>query len=101
MNVYPAEVESVLTRHPQVAEAAVVGVPHQIYGETVIAFVVPVNGCEPTLDEIRAFCGGHLADYKLPGLLRLVPELPRTGSGKVRKNVLRDALSAELERRVP
>jgi len=101
MNVYPAEVESVLTRHPQVADAAVVGVPHQIYGETVTAFVVPVNGCEPTLDEIRAFCGDHLADYKLPRLLRLVPELPRTGSGKVRKNVLRDALSAELERRVP
>ncbi|MGQ4615620.1 AMP-binding protein [Nocardia sp. R7R-8] len=93
VNVYPAEIESVLAGHPDVLEVAVIGLPHDTYGETVTAVVVPVSGRKPDLEKLREFCRTGLAHYKIPRLLKVVDELPRTGSGKVRKNVLRDALA--------
>lgn len=93
INVYPAEVESVLAAHPDVLEVAVIGLPHDTYGETVTAVVVPAAGREPTIEELRDFCAGELARYKQPRLLRVVDSLPRTASGKIRKNVLRDNLT--------
>lgn len=95
VNVYPAEVESVLTAHPDVLEVAVLGLPHDTYGETVTAVVVPVAGRHLTLNELQEFCQGELAHYKVPRLLRIVSALPRTGSGKVLKNELRDSLIEE------
>ncbi|MGQ4599060.1 AMP-binding protein [Nocardia sp. R6R-6] len=93
VNVYPAEIESVLAGHPDVLEVAVIGLPHDTYGETVTAVVVPVADRNPDLDELREFCRAELAYYKLPRTLKVVDALPRTGSGKVRKNVLRDELA--------
>jgi fatty-acyl-CoA synthase len=89
MNVYPAEVEAAVYEHPAVAEVAVVGLPHEIYGETVTAVVVPRPGVALTLEDVRDHCAARLADYKVPRLLRLVEALPRGTSGKVLKSELR------------
>jgi fatty-acyl-CoA synthase len=89
-NVYPAEVESVLFEHPAVAEAAIVGVPDPQWGEVGRAFVVPLPGATLDADSVRAFLAPRLAKYKIPVYVDVVPALPRTGSGKVRKADLRD-----------
>jgi fatty-acyl-CoA synthase len=88
MNVYPGDVEAVLAGHPAISESAVLGVPHPVYGETVLAVVVLRPGAQLTLGELREFCSGRLADYKIPRLLQTVAELPRTASGKVLKSAL-------------
>ena len=90
LNVYPAEVEAVVFGHPAVAEVAVIGVPHPVYGETVTAVVVTRPGSHIDLDELRAFCAPVLADYKVPRRLEVVDALPRNTSGKVLKFRLRD-----------
>lgn len=87
-NVYPAEVEAVLVRHPGVAEVAVIGVPDDEYGEIVTAIVVPDG--ELTADEVIAFAREHLVAYKSPRRVELVAELPRDPMGKIRKRDLRD-----------
>ena len=94
-NVYPAEVEAVLAEHPQVAEAAVVGLPDPVWGQAVAAAVVPRPGPAPTLEALRAHCAPRLAGYKLPRRLRLVPELPRTASGKLRRAAVRADWAAD------
>ena len=86
-NVYPAEVEAVLVRHPGVAEVAVIGVPDDEYGEIVTAIVVPDG--ELTADEVIAFAREHLVAYKSPRRVELVAELPRDPMGKIRKRDLR------------
>ena len=88
-NVYPAEVESALFAHPAVAECAVVGVPHDTWGEVGRVFVVAMPGAAVEPDELRGFLTTQLAKYKVPVLYDVVDHLPRTGSGKVRKDVLR------------
>jgi len=89
-NVYPAEVESVLQGHPAIADVAVVGLPDERWGEAVTAVVVPADGAEVTLDDVRAFAEGSLARYKLPTRLQVVDELPRNPAGKILKYELRD-----------
>lgn len=91
-NVYPAEVESVLFEHPAVGVVAVVGVPDEKWGEVGMAFVVLKDGHEATAEELRTWCDGRLARYKIPAHFRFVPDLPRGGSGKVLKNELVAAL---------
>ncbi|GGY77491.1 fatty-acyl-CoA synthase [Streptomyces omiyaensis] len=88
-NVYPAEIEDALLRHPGVAEAAVIGVPDARWGEVGRAVVVPRPGCSPTAEELRAHLEGLLARYKLPRSFVLVPELPRNATGKLLKDPLR------------
>ncbi len=88
-NVYSLEVESVIARHPAVADVAVVGLPDELWGERVHAVVVPRPGSEPTASEIRAFCRQHLAGYKVPKSVEFVQELPRTAAGKVLKDRLK------------
>jgi fatty-acyl-CoA synthase len=90
-NVYPAEVEAVLHEHPRVADAAVVGVPHERWGEVGLAFVVAdgVSG-----EELIDFCAARLARFKVPRSVRFVAEIPRSSLGKIRK----DALTAEVTR---
>jgi long-chain acyl-CoA synthetase len=95
-NVYPIEVEDALARHPDVAEVAVVGVPDERWGETVKAFVVPRPGRDPAPDELVAFARERLAGYKLPRLIELVDDLPRTASGKVLKRALRERRALTL-----
>ncbi|MBS2965867.1 long-chain fatty acid--CoA ligase [Actinocrinis puniceicyclus] len=90
-NVYPAEVEAALFAHPAVAEAAVVGVPDEKWGEVGRAFVVPARGLDALPDpaHLRAFLAGRLAKYKIPVYFDFVDDLPRTASRKVQKGALR------------
>ncbi|MFD9093666.1 AMP-binding protein [Streptomyces collinus] len=91
-NIYPREIEEFLYAHPKIRDVQVVGVPHETYGEEVLACVIPRDGAEPlTLEELRAFCEGRLAHYKIPSALRLLDAFPMTVSGKVRKIELREA----------
>jgi o-succinylbenzoate---CoA ligase len=88
--VWPEEVERVLAGHPKVADVAVAGRPDPEWGSRVSAFVVPrVLDDPPSLDELRVLGAEHLARFKLPRELSLVAEIPRTGTGKVRRHSLR------------
>jgi long-chain acyl-CoA synthetase len=89
-NVYPVEVEEALAHHPDVAEAAVIGIPDERWGETVKALVVLRAGAELTAEDMIAFARERLAGYKLPRLIEFVDDLPRTASGKVLKRELRE-----------
>jgi len=84
-NIYPAEIEAVLARHPDVAEAAVIGAPDPAWGEACHAFVEPRPGRAPSRAELDAFCRRRLAGYKVPKTFTLIDALPRTPSGKVQK----------------
>ena len=89
MNVYPAEIEAALEQHPAVYEVAVFGIPSEDWGEAVHATVVRRPGASLSADELVAFGRDHLAGYKTPRSVSFADELPRTGSGKVLKRVLR------------
>jgi acyl-CoA synthetase (AMP-forming)/AMP-acid ligase II len=99
-NVYPRAVEDVLARHPAVAEAAVIGVPDERWGETVKAVVVPRSGALTSSDEVIAFCRQHLGGFEVPRSVDFVEALPRNASGKVLKRVLREAYWVGEQRRV-
>jgi acyl-CoA synthetase (AMP-forming)/AMP-acid ligase II len=90
-NVYPTDIEAVLIEHPDVQEAAVVGVPHPVLGEDIAAWVVVREGASPEPDALLAFCAERLADYKRPRQLHFAAELPRNATGKVMKHKLVDA----------
>lgn len=91
-NVYPAEVEAVLSAHPAVAEAAVLGLPDPARGdETVLAYVVAAPGTAPTERELLDWSARSLARFKLPAVIEFVPELPHSATGKVSKARLREA----------
>jgi acyl-CoA synthetase (AMP-forming)/AMP-acid ligase II len=89
MNVYPAEVEAVLEQHPGIYEAAVFGIPSREWGEAVHATVVSRPGASLSADEVISFSREHLASYKTPRSVSFIDELPRTGSGKILKRLLR------------
>src|SRR5207245_7372649 len=90
-NVYPAEIEDLLARHPKVARAVVVGVPHDVFGEVGWAFVVPRDPPDPpTLAELRAFVGAELASFKRPDGATVLAALPLTPMFKVDKRALRE-----------
>ena len=89
-NVYPVEVEEVLSQHRGVAEVAVIGVPDERWGEALKALIVPLPGAQVRADELIAFARERLAGYKLPRSVEVVETLPRTPSGKVLKLELRD-----------
>jgi acyl-CoA synthetase (AMP-forming)/AMP-acid ligase II len=95
-NVYPAEIEDRLAKHPQVARAAVLGVPDPVFGEIGWAFVVPRDSsAPPVLAELRAFVGAELASFKRPDGLTIVPDLPLTPMFKVDKRALRELRGGE------
>ena len=82
-NIYPAEVDDVISQHPGVAEVAAIGVPDKKWGERPIAVIVPNEGATVSSDEIREFCAGKLAKYKIPDRIEITDNLPHTGPGKV------------------
>ncbi len=94
VNVYPAEIEGELLLHPQVRDAAVVGVPDEKWGEAGVAFLV-AGESRPTVDELLEFLGSRLARYKHPSAFVFVDALPRTAYGKVRKGELRTRYLSE------
>jgi acyl-CoA synthetase (AMP-forming)/AMP-acid ligase II len=100
VNIYPAEIESVLYAHPQVLDAAVFGVPDDEWGERVYAIVQAKVGETIALDELRTFVEPRLAAYKRPREYELRDELPRTDSGKLLKRVLRDEYWKDSDRAV-
>ncbi|SEO98993.1 AMP-binding enzyme C-terminal domain-containing protein [Amycolatopsis saalfeldensis] len=87
--VWPREVEDVLYSHPAVREAAVVGVPDEYRGETVKAYVSPAPGERADPAELVAYCKERLAAYKYPRTVEVLPELPKTASGKILRRELR------------
>jgi len=87
--VWPREVEDVLYTHAAVREAAVVGVPDSYRGETVKAYVSTRPGAEVAPDELVAYCRDRLAAYKCPRQVEILPELPKTLSGKILRRELR------------
>ena len=89
-NISSVEVEGVLLRHPAIQEVAIVGLPHERWGEAPHAFVVLRSGARATEEELREFARNKLAHFKAPHGVTFVPELPKTATGKVQKYVLRD-----------
>jgi long-chain acyl-CoA synthetase len=99
-NVYPTEVENVLAGHPAIAEIAVIGVPDQRWGETVKAIAVVRDGQQLVPAEVIAFAKKRLAGFKCPTSVDVVPHLPRTATGKILKNELREPYWRGYERRI-
>ena len=99
-NVYPAEVEGILTTHPDLAEVAVFGVPSEKWGETVKAAVVARPGHAVTAESVIAFARERLATFKCPTSVDIATSLPRTATGKITKNVLRDPYWAGFTRKI-
>jgi fatty-acyl-CoA synthase len=95
-NIYPREIEEFLYTHPAVQDVAVVGVPDPKYIEEVCAWIRLKPGAQATEEEIRSFCKGQLAHYKIPRYVRFVNEFPQTVTGKIQKYKIREAMVAEL-----
>ncbi len=96
-NVYPREIEEYLYRHPKVEDVAVVGVPDPKFGEEICAWIKLKPGESATEDEVKTFCKGQIAHYKVPRYVRFVTEFPMTVTGKVQKFQIRDAMIEELK----
>ncbi|MDX3884247.1 MAG: FadD3 family acyl-CoA ligase [Sphingomonas sp.] len=94
-NCYPAEIEKILQKHPDIALAAVIGVPDERMGEVGKAFVIPVAGAHPDPAEICAWAKANMANYKAPRSVEVVESLPLNASGKVQKFALKDRVKAE------
>ncbi|HKE43808.1 MAG TPA: AMP-binding protein [Steroidobacteraceae bacterium] len=95
-NISPREIEEYLYRHPKIQAAAVFGVPDDRFGETVATWIKLVPGALATAEEIRAFCRGQIARFKIPQHIRFVEEFPMTVTGKIQKFVMRERMKAEL-----
>jgi acyl-CoA synthetase (AMP-forming)/AMP-acid ligase II len=94
-NVYSVEVESVLFEHPGILDAAIIGLPDEVWGEAVCAIVVPKEGTVIDEQELRSFCRQKLAGYKVPRRIFIEEQLPRNASGKVLKYQLRQKMRTE------
>ena len=95
-NVYPREVEEFLYRHPKIQEVQVFGVPDPKFGEELCAWVKPRAGEMLTEDDVREFCRGQIAHFKIPRYVRFVEEFPMTVTGKMQKFLMRERMVAEL-----
>jgi fatty-acyl-CoA synthase len=95
-NVYPREVEEFLYRHPKIQDVQVVGLPDEKYGEELCAWIIAKSGQTLTEDEVRAFCKGQIAHYKIPRYISVVTEFPMTASGKIQKFRIREMMAEKL-----
>lgn len=95
-NVYPREIEEFLYTNPAVAQAQVFGIPDDVLGEIVCAWIVPKDGASTTEEDIRSFCKREIAHFKVPAHVRFKTELPMTVTGKPQKYVMREEMMAEL-----
>ena len=96
-NIYPREIEEFLYTHPRISDVQIYGVPDRKYGEQVMAAVILKKGAQMTEDEIRDFCRGKIANYKIPKYVKFVDSFPMTASGKIQKFKMRDMAIKELQ----
>ncbi len=99
-NIYPAEIEAYLARHPKVAQSAVFGIPHERFGEELGCWVQIHNGETATPEEFRDYIAAGLAHYKVPRHLRIVDDFPMTVTGKIQKFRIREIVEQELEEEI-
>jgi fatty-acyl-CoA synthase len=95
-NVYPREIEEFLYRHPEIQDVQVIGVPDPRYGEELCAWIRLRDGASATAEEIRAFCQGQIAHYKVPRYIKFVDDFPMTVTGKIQKFLMREQMIREL-----
>jgi fatty-acyl-CoA synthase len=95
-NVYPREIEEFLYTHPAIQDVQVFGVPDPKYGEELCAWIATKPDQQLNEEEVRAFCKGQIAHYKIPRYIKFVTEFPMTVTGKVQKFVMRDQMKEEL-----
>jgi fatty-acyl-CoA synthase len=100
-NIYPREIEEFLFTHPEILEVQAIGVPDERYGEELMVWVKRVPGSTLEAEQIREFCRGKIAHFKVPRYVRFVEEFPMTVTGKVRKVEMREISIAELEAQGP
>jgi fatty-acyl-CoA synthase len=96
-NIYPREIEEFLYTHPKISDIQVYGVPDRKYGEQVMAAVILKKGLEMSEEEVRDFCRGKIANYKIPKYVKFVDSYPMTASGKIQKFKMRDMAIKELQ----
>ena len=95
-NIYPREVEEFLYRHPKIQDVQVIGVPDPRFGEELCAWTRLRDGEAATVEEIREFCRGQIAHYKIPRYVRFVDGFPMTVTGKIQKFAMREQMITEL-----
>jgi fatty-acyl-CoA synthase len=95
-NIYPREIEEFLYTYPKVEEVEIIGVPDPKYGEEVCAWIKLHEGEQATSEEIRSFCEGRIAHFKIPKYIKFVEAFPMTVTGKVQKFVMRERMTEEL-----
>jgi len=95
-NIYPREIEDFIFTHPKVAEVAVFGIPDEFYGEEIMAWIELHSGQTLTEDEIRQFCKGNIAHFKIPKYIWFVDEFPMTVTGKLQKFRMREIALEKL-----
>jgi fatty-acyl-CoA synthase len=95
-NLYPREIEEFLYRHPKLRDVQVVGVPDAKYGEELCAWIIVKEGESVSEEEIRAFCRGQIAHFKIPRYIRFVEAFPMTITGKIQKYRMREIMAEEL-----
>ncbi len=95
-NIYPREIEEYLYRHPKIQDVQVFGVPDEKYGEEICAWIMLSADETATEDEIKEFCKGQIAHYKVPRYIRFVDEFPMTVTGKIQKFIMRDTMIEDL-----
>ena len=95
-NIYPREIEEFLYTHPDIEDVQVIGVPDERFGEELVAWIRPIAGATITTDDIKRFCDGRIAHFKIPRYVKTVAEFPMTVTGKIRKVEMREASIDEL-----
>jgi fatty-acyl-CoA synthase len=95
-NVYPRELEEFLYGHPDIADVQVIGVPDERYGEELMAWVIVRGGADLSPEDVREYCRGRVAHFKVPRYVKIAEEFPMTVTGKVQKFKMRELAIAEL-----